>query len=388
MKKLVVITSHPIQYNAPLFKILEERKVIQLKVFYTWGKDVIENKYDPGFKKNILWDIPLLEGYEYEFIENVAIHKGSHHFRGINNPSIINKIKNYNPDAILVYGWAFVSHLRVIRYFKNKIPIYFRGDSTLLDKGSNYKALARTVLLRWIYSYVDYVLYVGENNKKYFNKYGLKENKLIYAPHAVDNNRFSNPDEVYTNQASLWRKQLDIGQDDFVLIFSGKLEPKKNPLFLCELLKKYNNSHFKIIIAGDGILENELREFAINDKRLILIGFQNQQMMPVVYRLGDVFILPSVGPGETWGLAANEAMASGCAVMLSAKVGGAADLVKEGENGIIFNTHDTQKCISFIEKLIENKDTLFKMREASKHLIKDFTFTHIANVIEHLVLQS
>lgn len=65
MKRLAIITTHPIQYNAPLFKLLTQRNNITIKVFYTWGKSVLENKYDPGFKKNIEWDIPLLDGYGF-----------------------------------------------------------------------------------------------------------------------------------------------------------------------------------------------------------------------------------------------------------------------------------------------------------------------------------
>jgi glycosyltransferase involved in cell wall biosynthesis len=386
MKRLAIITTHPIQYNAPLFKLLAIRNNIKIKVFYTWSQLENGNKYDPGFKKNIEWDIPLLDGYEYEFINNTSSEPGSHHFKGIVNPDVIEKIEKYSPNAILVFGWAFKSHLKIIRYFKNKIPVYFRGDSTLLDRTNWYKAFARFILLRWIYSHVDYALYVGRNNKKYFIKYGLKEKQLIFALHAIDNNRFANPDEKYTDEAIRWRRDLNILKTDMVLIFSGKFEPKKNPLFLLDILKNCDSDHLKIIVAGDGIFENELREFAAKDNRLIVLGFQNQQKMPVIYRLGDVFILPSVGPGETWGLAANEAMASGLAVMLSEKVGGAIDLIKEDKNGIIFNPVDIKKCVSFIEELIGNKDKLTEMKKMSKSLIGEFSFIHIVNAIEELVL--
>ncbi|MCB0710584.1 MAG: glycosyltransferase family 1 protein, partial [Chitinophagaceae bacterium] len=70
MKRLAIITTHPIQYNAPLFQLLAQRENIAIKVFYTWGDTVLKEKYDPGFQKNIEWDIPLLEGYDYAFVEN------------------------------------------------------------------------------------------------------------------------------------------------------------------------------------------------------------------------------------------------------------------------------------------------------------------------------
>ena len=72
MKKLAVISSHPIQYNAPLFALLAKEPEMELKVFYTWGKDSIKDKYDPDFQQKIQWDIPLLEGYQYQFLDSFA----------------------------------------------------------------------------------------------------------------------------------------------------------------------------------------------------------------------------------------------------------------------------------------------------------------------------
>ncbi|MGB2995140.1 MAG: glycosyltransferase family 1 protein, partial [Ferruginibacter sp.] len=59
LKKLAIVTTHPIQYHAPLFALLASRNKISIRVFYTWGKQVLEQKFDPGFGKKISWDIPL-----------------------------------------------------------------------------------------------------------------------------------------------------------------------------------------------------------------------------------------------------------------------------------------------------------------------------------------
>ena len=62
-KKIAIISSHPIQYNAPFFALLAKEDAIDLKVFYTWGESCLDKKYDPDFGKVIKWDIPLLDGY-------------------------------------------------------------------------------------------------------------------------------------------------------------------------------------------------------------------------------------------------------------------------------------------------------------------------------------
>ena len=60
MKRLAVITTHPIQYNAPLFRLIsQEKRSFIIKVFYTAGY-VKDDVYDPDFKISFKWDIPLL----------------------------------------------------------------------------------------------------------------------------------------------------------------------------------------------------------------------------------------------------------------------------------------------------------------------------------------
>ena len=111
-KRLAIVTTHPIQYYAPLFKMLHKRGLINIKVFYTWSQSQQGAKYDPGFGKSIEWDIPLLEGYDYTFVNNISSKPGTHHFSGIINPSLNAEIEQWNPNAILIIGWSFKSHLR------------------------------------------------------------------------------------------------------------------------------------------------------------------------------------------------------------------------------------------------------------------------------------
>lgn len=59
-------------------------------------------------------------------------------------------------------------------------------------------------------------------------------------------------------------------------------------------------------------------------------------MMPVLYRLASFYVLPSTGPGETWGLALNESLASGTPIIASNKCGGAIDLINTS-NGCLIN---------------------------------------------------
>ena len=96
-------------------------------------------------------------------------------------------IESFNPSALLVYGWNFDGHLAAMRHFHGSVPVWFRGDSTLLDPLPFWKRTLRKIALNWVYRFVDRAFYVGQANKRYFLWCGLKEDQLTYAPHAVDN---------------------------------------------------------------------------------------------------------------------------------------------------------------------------------------------------------
>jgi len=384
LKKLAIVLTHPIQYYAPVFKLLSERNNLKIKVFYTWGEDVLIDKYDPSFGKSIVWDIPVLDGYDIHFTKNIAKNKGSSHYNGIINPDLIEEIKEWKPDAILIYGWNYHSHLKLIRYFKGKLPVWFRGDSTLLDDELRVKKIIKYLYLKYfVFRFIDKAFYVGSNNKKYFKYHGLKEKQLIFSPHAIDNNRFSEPRK---EEAFLFRKNLGIASTDVVLLFVGKFQLKKNPTILLNAFSAINQTDIHLVFVGNGELEIDLKNNGSNLKNkdnIHFISFQNQIYLPVIYQAADIFCLPSKGPGESWGLAVNEAMAAGNAIIVSDRVGCAADLVRDGVNGFVFNHSNQDQLKEILLKLVENKDQIALMGNSSKKIIENWTFENQVQVIEN-----
>ena len=385
MKKLAIVTSHPVQYNAPLFRLLSQRKKVAVKVFYTWGQTEQGIVYDPDFKKEIKWDIPLLDGYEKEFVKNTASKPNAGSFTGINNKDLIERIDRYNPDALLLFGWSFKSHLQVLRYYKDKKKILFRGDSNLLDEpvGFSVKKMFRRIFLTWVYKHINTALYTGIANKKYYLAHGLQGKQLVYAPHAVENNRFNDIDGSYIQRAMQWRKELGIGDEEIVFLFAGKLEFKKDPLLLINAFKELRQKEIRLLVVGNGALETELKEAAKSDHRILFLDFQNQQMMPVVYRLANVFVLPSKGPGETWGLSVNEAMACSLPVLVSNKCGCAKDVVSG--NGLIFEAGNKNGLVTALQFFITGKAKLAAMGTVSLTTIQSFSLNQIATAVEEVL---
>ena len=161
-------------------------------------------------------------------------------------------------------------------------------------------------------------------------------------------------------------------------------------MLLLDAFIKLNNPKTHLLFVGNGVLENELKarinamqshSYTSLHKNIHLIDFQNQSVMPVIYRLGNVYILPSQGPGETWGLAVNEAIACGLPVIASDKVGCTIDLIKNGVNGFIFRDNNEGELINTLknsfelctdEKFISNLLNMFSISQCSNIFIKCF----------------
>ena len=364
--RLAVVSTHPIQYYAPVYRALAKSRCVMPRVFYTWSQTAAEPVFDPGFGRNVAWDIPLLDGYDHVFVDNTAKRPGSDHFHGIRNPALNTAIEAWHADAILVYGWNLHSHLQAMRHFKGKIPVLFRGDSTLIDPQTPLRKMARKLYLRWVYSHVDLALAVGQNSCDYFRWAGMADERITVVPHSVDTSRFHDPGGDQDRLAQRWRDELGCHPDALIIVFAAKFQAKKDPVLLLRAFMSLQSSA-QLVFFGEGELESDLREISGRDPRVHFRPFQNQTTMPAVYRLGDVFVLPSCGPGETWGLAMNEAMASGRGVIASSRVGGARDLVDPGETGWIFEAGDERSLRrALTDALNLGRDGLMRLGERCK----------------------
>src|ERR1039458_6065990 len=69
--RLAYFVSHPIQYQAPLPRRIAQEPDIDLTVFFSSDLSVRGYK-DSGFGVHVEWDVPLLEGYKYEFLPRIG----------------------------------------------------------------------------------------------------------------------------------------------------------------------------------------------------------------------------------------------------------------------------------------------------------------------------
>jgi glycosyltransferase involved in cell wall biosynthesis len=363
--RLAIVVSHPIQYFVPLYQRLAQRDDIALKVFYTWhaAQDPVE---DRGFKQSIAWDIPLTAGYAFDLVANSSRDPGTHHFFGLRNIRLVDRVLAWRPDVVLICGWAWWSHLQALYALRRHgIRCLFRGDSHLLDaEQSGPRWRLKHALLRRVFSLPSGFLVAGSANRAYYERFGVDPAKLYACPHSIDVARFSEPAPALEQEARQWRCRLGIASERPVLLYAGKFEPKKRPVELMRIVQGLDDLGAVLILVGGGELQSEVDAIAASDpERFRVLPFQNQSRMPIVYRLGDLCVLPSAY-GETWGIAVNEALACGRPVLVSDRVGCAADLV-HADCGGVFPWNDELAWKRMTDAMIGSTEALARMRVAA-----------------------
>ena len=340
LPKLAVVATHPIQYYAPWFAHLARQARLAVRVFYLWDFGVAAH-VDQGFMAPVRWDVPLLDGYEHEFVANRSSRPGTNRYCGLWNPALARQVRAYAPDAVLLtaYNYASIGYF-LTRWNTKDAPLVFRGDSHRLVPRRGLLEAAKRRLIAAIFRRFAAVLYAGTANREYFELHGVPAGRLFHCPHAVDNERFFAARVTAEAAAPALRRSLGIPVDHRVVLFAGKFEEKKRPLDLLRAFFEARLERVSLLYVGSGRLESELRAAAAGQANVFFSPFRNQSLMPETYAACDLFVLPSHGFAETWGLAVNEAMCMGRPVIVSDHVGCARDLVVPGETGRVFPAGD------------------------------------------------
>ncbi len=339
MRRLAIVLSHPVQYYSPWFRWLRARTALEFRVFYLWEFGVTAQR-DPQFGTTFQWDVDLLAGYESEFVPNVARDPGTHHFRGLDNPTLTARLAAWQPGAVLLFGYNWLSHQRAFWWAQRTgVPLIFRGDSHLLGRGR--LPFTRRLLLKFLYARFAAFTCVGAANRDYFLALGVPESRMFFAPHSVNAEHFNPADPAPREAAATLRRELGL-DGRRVVLFAGKFSERKQPVELLQAFLQVATPADALVFVGDGAEKPRLITLAAAAPAACVrfLPFANQTAMPARYLLADIFALPSRGSYETWGLAVNEAMHLGVPCLVSDLVGCQRDLVRPGETGWVFRADE------------------------------------------------
>ena len=379
MIKLAYLVSHPIQYQAPLLRLISEHPDIDLTVFFC-SNISIDRFVDPEFRHAISWDTPIVEGYKHQFLPTIGSSNILGFFRpvvyGLRERLLIDKY-----DALWVHGWGHWSHIYAIETaHRMGIKVLLRGEANLhLESTSGIKTLAKAGFMRWLVSRTDQFLTIGSRNKKFYLQYGVAATRLHHMPYAVDNGFFQAVSQEASRVREQFRSSVGLEAGRPIILYASKMTERKRAGDLLEAYIRLSPDGQKepkpyLLFIGDGEMKSALerRSAELGWGSIRFLGFKNQTELPAFYDLCDVFVLPSFH--EPWGLVINEVMNAAKPVIVSDHVGCAPDLVNHKENGYIFRAGDIDDLYRALRFVLDDKEQCRAMGQKSLEVINRWGF--------------
>lgn len=374
-KRLAILSTHPIQYHAHWFRALARHPKLEVNVFYCYQASP-SDQAKAGFGIQFDWDVPLLEGYSYRFLRNVARGKPVERFFALDTPEIKEIIGCNRYDAVLVNGWHYKSAWQAIwACWKSGVRVLVRGDSHLHSPRGALTKLVKSLVYRRFIPRFDACLAAGTWSREYFLHYGARPERVFFVPNAVDNERIAAERQRLEPARSQLRQQWGLDDKTVVFVFAGKFIEKKRPMDFVQALERAIRQGAAVqgLMVGDGPLraacEDSVRARGLPVR---FTGFLNQSQIVSAYVASDMLVLPSNG-GETWGLVVNEAMACGRPCVVSNAVGCGPDLIRQGQTGASYPLGDVNTLAALMMDLARSPSRLTTMGAHAQDRVRQYS---------------
>ena len=254
-------------------------------------------------------------------------------------------------------------------------------------KGLVFAAYARYMMPKILHLadaiHVSSFDYVQHSDAQYI--YQQKPEVFFELPFGVDTTRFF-PGE---KSSTLCRKHA-IQEQQPTIVFVGGMDTahafKGIPVFLdALLLLKRKQQCPQVIFVGDGDLRVsfEQQAFAYGLQSYVrFVGSVSHELLPDYYRMGDLFVLPSIHRAEAFGMVLLEAMASGLPVIAS-DLPGVRTIAKEG--GLVVPPNNPSAIAAAIVSFFEAPLSFHtaKSQEVRKIVEKTYTWHTVCQTLDN-----
>lgn len=271
------------------------------------------------------------------------------------NECVLSKIKHKDFDYIVIEDGAYFSFSSYLKYFsKDKMILHFhhvgKSDINTDNTYSNFIGVS------------DFVVNAFKKSSSIKNCYTVKN--------GIDLSKFKK--NIAVKEKTEIRKRLGFREDDFIVMYCGRLVKEKGVLELVKAIKEIQNNKIKLMIVGSinfgniatseylNCLNNEIEKC---DNKIITTGYIDYKELYKYYKISDVLVVPSIVE-EAAGLVNIEAMASELPVIVT-NSGGLPEFISD-ETVVISRKNLANNIKESILMLYNNSKKIEKMKNAGK----------------------
>lgn len=281
---------------------------------------------------------------------------------------------------------AFVSKLT-----NRPLVVTYHADPILQDLNTEFSRYVKPILGTYLNKSMDLILKRAQKiivtTPLYMEKSNFLQNylhKVVVIPNSIDIYSFreQNPQVIQD-----LKREYNI-KNNRIILFVGRLVKYKGIEYLFKAMKTVIQT-FKntcLLIVGDGPLRNNLEYLSSKmnlESNIVFVGNVNSRILPNIYRIADLFVLPSISNSEGFGIVLLEAMAHAKPVIAS-NVGGIPHIVKNGFNGLLVAPRNYKELGNrIIDLLSDNVNSQKLGQRGQEYIIKNYSWEQtIKQIIE------
>jgi glycosyltransferase involved in cell wall biosynthesis len=258
-------------------------------------------------------------------------------------------MRRLQPSVVLaVNPYALMYASLAARWARLRAPLVVTFHTTQVGSAKEWLQM---LYYRPFFWHAACAVFVCEAQRRFWLRRGLaaRSNAMIY--NGIDIDHWRPVPEAERAQA---RAALGFAPEDLVIGMCAVLRPEKNPVQLVEAIAALRRRSLsaKALFIGDGVMapQVEARSRSLGVAEDVRISGLQQEVRPLLGACDAVALCST--RIETFSLAALEAMALARPVVHS-QIGGAAEMVREGENGFLFPVGDTAALIERLARLAD-----------------------------------
>jgi glycosyltransferase involved in cell wall biosynthesis len=345
--RVAVVSPEPTPYRAPLFDRIAANADIDLTVIYA-AHSVARRAWtvEPSHRH------VFLRGVGVPGAERILRHQYPV------TPGIARALRSARPDVVVVSGWSTFASQGAIAWCRaHRTPYVLLVESHDLEPRTSWRRALKGAVVPRLLRGAANVLVVGSAARE-----------SVVARGATSIRLFANTIDVgaWTSRAAeLERRRAD---DDVLVLSVARLVPEKGIDDLVRAVADAGDPRLRLVAAGDGAERQALVDLAAElGVRLTILGHVAEAELAQLYVDADVFALLS--HHEPWGVAVNEAAASGLPLLLSDRVGAASDLLAEGKNGFLVPAGDVRAAATALRRLASDPALRSRLGKHSRELV-------------------
>src|SRR5207302_982742 len=291
--RVLLISSHPVQYAAPLFRCYAADPRLDVTVAYC-SRQGAEPGVDPEFGVEVAWDVPLLNGYPWVHPPNRALWPSLRGFCGLVNPGLWRIVVRGDFDIVVCFGYRALSFwIAALAAKVSGAALVLTTDAHTIGPrdGARWKVPVKRLVLPWVFRLADAAFAPSTGTFSLLRSLGVDEGRVFLTPYVVDTRFFVTT--ATTADRAATRRAWDVPAQAPVALFVGKLVSWKRPEDLLYALAAVPEMYG--VLVGEGSLRSRLQSLADRlgiQERVRFLGFVNQRGLPGVYAAADVLVLP------------------------------------------------------------------------------------------------